>query len=140
MNAPFRVPGNTLCGAVLDQLRDDAAVQAVLGQPPRLFDDETCCAAYPYARLERHESIPIETSEIRTVEHKITVASYARFGGLAEAKMVLSCVSEAVTRLNLELEDQNMVLAHVVYCDVMRAPDQRTFRGIIRIRIIMESA
>ncbi len=129
-----------LAEAVLEALRGDTDVQDVLGNPARLFDDETRGAAYPYAVLERHERFSADTSLVCGAEHRISFAAYSRYGGRAEMKEIMGAMRAAVDRMDLTLIGQRVVLAHVVYADAMRTRDRRSFRGVFRIRIITEEA
>ncbi|MDJ0920555.1 MAG: DUF3168 domain-containing protein [Henriciella sp.] len=128
-----------LLRAVLLALRSDSDVQAVLGAPARIYDDETQGAAFPYAILERHEREPADGSEFCGAEHRLRFATYSRFGGRTEAREILCALRSAIDRLQLDLVGQRIVLAHVTYSDAMRARDRRSFRGVLRARIITET-
>lgn len=138
---PHTLSDSIALGAnLLTMLRDDPGVQAVLGHPARLFDGEASTGYLPYVVMERHEVTPLERSEVATEEHIVTLASRSCFDGIREAKSILNALSEAVNRLGSHLGDIQIVLAHVSYCDAMRTADQRAFRGLIRIRLIVEVA
>ena len=126
--------------AFLEGLRADAAVQAVLGSPARIYDDETTEPVFPYAELDRHEVGNRGASGSPGQAHTLTLAVRSRDGGRAVAKEVLGALRAAAERLDLMLAGQRCVLIQTVYSDVMRTPDLRAFRGIIRIRIITEEA
>ncbi len=126
--------------AVMDALRMDADVQSVLGQPARLFDNETRGAPYPYAYLERHEQRSVGASLVCGQEHRLTIATYSRHDGLSEAKSLLGALRKAVEAMQVNLTGQRVVLSHVIYNDAMRTRDRRVHRGLLRIRIITEEA
>ncbi len=128
-----------LAEAVLEALRSDADVQAVLGNPARLFDDETRGSAFPYAVLERHEQFSADASLVAGAEHRLSFATYSRYGGRIEAKQVLGALRAATDRMDLSLSGQRVVLAHVVYCDAMRTRNRQSFRGVLRVRVITEA-
>lgn len=127
-----------LSDALLLTLKTADCVQVVLGDPARIFDAEAAAGFVPYVVLERHEMTPLVTSEIPTEEHIFTLASRSQFGGIVEAKAILNALRTAVEDGEIVLDRYRVVLAHVTYSDVMRARDYRTFRGVIRIRIIVE--
>ncbi|MEM9226078.1 MAG: DUF3168 domain-containing protein, partial [Pseudomonadota bacterium] len=120
--------------------RGDSEVQAVLGAPARLFDDETQGPAYPYAVLERHEYLDAGAAMSCAQEHLIRIATYSRHDGHYEAKSILGALRAGVERLSLSLPGQNLVLAHVTYCDAMRTRDRRLFRGVFQFRLVIEEA
>ncbi|MEM9938108.1 MAG: DUF3168 domain-containing protein [Pseudomonadota bacterium] len=127
-----------LLRSVIDDLRLDPDLQGVLGTPARIFDDETQGAAYPYVVLERHERLPADASEVCGAEHRLSFASYSRFGGRSEAREILGALRTAIERVQLTLSGQRIVLAHVTYSDAMRTRDRRSFRGVLRARVITE--
>lgn len=124
--------------AMLAALRNDPALIELLGDPVRLFDDETQAPAFPYAVLERHESTDTSASGTRSLEHLLQLATFSRHGGLREAKTILGALRSAIERLDLVLSTQRVVLTIPLYCDVMRTQNQQVFRGLLRIRIHTE--
>ena len=126
--------------AVLESLRSDGDVQAIFGNPARIFDDETEQPAFPYAELERHGVEPRNISGSAGQAHTLTISTRSRDGGREEAKAALGTLRAAANRMTLALTGQRTVLVQPVYSDVMRAPDLRSFRGVLRIRIITEEA
>tara|TARA_R110001606_G_scaffold30798_2_gene94912 strand:- start:6699 stop:7106 length:408 start_codon:yes stop_codon:yes gene_type:complete len=123
--------------ALMAGLRGHAGVVAAFGDPARVYDDETRAPAFPYARIERHESVPTGTGDI---EHKITLAVTSREGGLLDAKDALSAIRAAAEGMDWDVAGHHVVMAHVIYADTMRASDAESYRGLIRIRIISEEA
>ena len=133
------VRANTgILSAVLQSLRADSAIQAVLGDPARLFDSETENAYLPCVFLERYEQTDRDAHAIQANQHTLTFASHSTYGGMDEANAILNALKTATERLSLDLQNQTLVLAYVVYSDVTRRPDNRSFRGVIRIRILTE--
>ena len=126
--------------AFLEGLRADPEVQAVLGSPARIYDDETAEPVFPYAELERHEVADRSAGTVAGQAHTLTLGVRSRDGGRAAAKEVLGALRSAAERLDLALAGQRCVLIQAVYSDVMRTPDLRAFRGLVRIRIITEEA
>lgn len=134
----FASADGDLADGVLDALRADPGVQAILGNPARIFDAETDAPGYPYAVLERHERFDASSTGVCGSEHRLSLATYSRYGGRREAKQVLGSLRAAIDAMSVTLPGQAIVLAHVVYSDAMRTRDRRSFRGVLRIRIITE--
>lgn len=127
-----------LCEAILERLRTDQALIPVLGDPVRLYDDQSRQPYYPYAVIEGHETTDSSVSERRCFEHQIQFATYSQYGGLREAKSIVGQLRAAIDRLDLTLSDQRVILIISTYCDVMRTQNQKTFRGVLRVRIHTE--
>ncbi|MEL7041755.1 MAG: DUF3168 domain-containing protein [Pseudomonadota bacterium] len=127
-----------LVSAVLAALRRDEGVRSQFGNPPRLFDAETVAAAFPYGVLERHETLDVSSSETRSFEHRLQFGTRSRFGGLVEAKGLLSALRGGLERMELSLSTQRVVLVFPTYSDVLRSASAQVFRGILRVRILTE--
>ncbi len=143
MSTAFTLPaaaGADLLQALLLRLRADTWLQSEFGAPARIFDDETDAPAFPYLRLERHEARDAGASCSPALEHRITLALASRWGGRGFAMLVLGRLREIIEGEALDVPGQAVVLQHVLYSDVLRAADRRSFRGILQIRIIAEEA
>lgn len=126
--------------AVLAALRADPGVQAIFGDPARIYDDETRGPAYPFAVLERHETRPSNSSCVAGAEHTLTLAVTSRHGGRSQAREALGALRAAIEGTDFAVANQVIVLAYPTYGDVFRTRDQQTFRSILRVRIISEEA
>jgi Protein of unknown function (DUF3168) len=134
------VSADQLTGALLAVLREAPAVRDIFGSPARIYDDESAAPAFPFARIERHETLSAGASLSAAFEYRISVAIYSRDGGLEDAKKALNALRSVVEAAPLSVPGYHVVLAHVIYADTLRASDRRLFRGLIRIRIIIEEA
>ena len=126
--------------AFLTALRADSDVQALLGTPARIYDDETPEPVFPCAQLERHEVVDRGSAGSAGQAHTITLGVRSRFGGRAAAQEIVGTLRAATDRLVLSLSGQRIVLVQTVYCDVMRTSDLSEFRGIVRVRLLTEEA
>ena len=126
--------------ALMELLRADAGVQAVFGNPARVFDAESDAPLFAFAELERHEVTSAGAALVDGHEHRLTLAVFTREDGLKGAKAAVAALRGAVEGAAWSVPGVHVVMAHVVYGDVMRTADKRAFRGIIRIRIISEEA
>ncbi|MCI4646418.1 MAG: DUF3168 domain-containing protein [Hyphomonadaceae bacterium] len=129
-----------VASAMLAALRTDPGVIAAFGSPPRIFDDETRRAPYPFAILERHESEPAGASLSEGQVHRLTFTTASRAGGRLAAKTLIGALRRAAEGADLSLTGQRVVLIQAVYADVVRTSDRASFRGLLRIRIITEEA
>ena len=128
----------TLIDDVLNALRTDPSLTALLGDPARIFDGETEAAPYPYVVLERYECVDTSVSEALCSEHRLQFASLTDHGGQGEAKRLLNTLRLSLQRRQINPKNQRVVLIHPTYSDVMRARNPRFLRGILRVRIHTE--
>ena len=127
-----------LVTTLLDMLRADAGVQTIFGSPARIFDGETDRSLYPYAELVSAELRDIESARAPGGEHRITIAVNVRGEGREQAAAGLGAIVKAVQENALSLPGQNIALAHPVYLDILRGRQPQTYRGLLRLRIIIE--
>lgn len=130
--------GTELSSSLLAGVRADREIQALLGDPVRLFADHEPGAAMPYVELERHETTDTSTSEALSFEHRFQFASLSQYGGIVEAKSIIMSLRRAITDLSFALVTQRVVLIIPTYCDVMRSKNQHMYRGLLRVRVHTE--
>lgn len=128
----------TLIEALLQDLRADPRLQSLFGTPPRIYDDETRAAIYPYANLDRLETTDASASVIEGAEHQVQFGIYSRHGGLREAKDLIEALKAALEKIPLAAHPHRLVLTMITYCDVMRTQNPQIFRGVLRARLITE--
>lgn len=127
-----------LQAAILTALRTDVGVQAIFGSPARIYDDETEAPAFPYAQLEHHNMTDRSASVITGADHRLSLAVVSRHGGLAEAKEALGAIKRVIEGDRIDVPGGHVVMQQVTYADTMRRADQRAFRGVLRIRMVIE--
>lgn len=126
---------------IIQVLQAGSDVQDVLGNPARIFDDQSRLSDWPFVTLERHDVRPGDSITTRRHEHRLQFVSASRHGGLSEAKSVLGALRAAIEATDWSTEvlvGQRIILALVTYSDVMRTRDRRAFRGVFRVRVITE--
>ncbi len=112
-------------------------MQALLGDPARIWDNAPRGAAYPHLLIGRSESRPVE-AEGCGVEHQLSLRCASRFEGTEEAKAVCAAVRAAVHEAPLEADGVRAVSIRATYADVFRSSDHRRTWGVIRIRAVTE--
>lgn len=118
----------------------DAAVQALLGQPARFYDDPPPDPAFPYATLGRVETRPADASGGDALEHGVTLHVWSRYGGRAEALDIVAALRGALHNAALPVAGRRLVLLFATFADVFRSGDGRTTHGVLRLRAITEAA
>ncbi|MEM7330319.1 MAG: DUF3168 domain-containing protein [Pseudomonadota bacterium] len=124
--------------ALISALRADPALQAVLGQPIRLFDAETIAPAFPYAVLQQYECRDADGVSTRRLKHRIEFATYTRHGGMIAATDLLSQMREAIERATLSLSSQRLVHIMPAETEVFRTHKTTVLRGVLRLSLYTE--
>lgn len=127
-----------LIASILAGIRADRHIQALLGDPARIFSDHEPGATMPFIELERHETTDTSTHGVCSFEHQLQFASASQSGGLTEAKSIIMTLRRVISDLSLALVTQRVVLIIPTYCDVMRGKNQHLYRGLLRVRVHTE--
>lgn len=123
--------------ALIAHLKADAAVQALLGAPARIWDAPPDQPAFPYLLIGRSESRPVR-ADGGGVEHALTLTVVSRFRGTEEAKAVLAAVRLRLTNAVVEADGVRTVSLRVAFADVFSGADgARTF-AVLRVRAVTE--
>ncbi len=123
--------------AMIGWLRDDATLQAVLGDPARIWDQAPKDAGYPHLVLGRCESRPVAADGCG-IEHRLTLTCASMFGGTEEAKVVAAAVRARLTNAVLEADGVRTVSLAVMFSDVFRSADHRRTWAVMRVRAVTE--
>ncbi len=123
--------------ALIAHLRADGALQALLGDPARIWDEAPRGAAHPHLLIGRSESRPV-AAEGCGVEHQLSLRCASRFGGTEEAKAICSAVRAAVHEAALAADGVRAVSIRATYADVFRSGDLKRVWGVVRIRAVTE--
>ncbi|MEO0816951.1 MAG: DUF3168 domain-containing protein [Pseudomonadota bacterium] len=125
-----------LASALLSALREDQSVVDAFGPSPRVFDNETSRAMYPFAALESHETEDASFVGVQARLHRISLATASRSGGITQARRLIDALSTAADSARLSLPGQTLVYCYSVYSDVVRPPDREHFRGLLRLKLL----
>jgi hypothetical protein len=132
-------PSFALQQAILAALSADAGVKALLGDPPRLYDDVPRKAAFPYATLGEGTLQPWDTASERGFEHALMFHVWSRYGGRKEAKAVLGALYAVLHDAVLSLSGHRLVTLRFEFADMFRDADGETYHAVARYRAVTET-
>ena len=116
----------------------DAGVRAVIGDPPRFYDDPPSDVVFPYVTLGRVESRTAEASASAGTEHGVTLHVWSRHGGRAEALDVIAALRTALHDSGPSVSGHRLVFLFAQFADVFRSGDGRTTHGVLRLKAMTE--
>lgn len=131
-------PERALQKALIEHLRGEVGIRALLGDPARVWDQPPEKPACPHLTLGRAETRPLG-ADGGGLEHVLTLTCVSRFGGAEEAKAVTAAVRAALEGATPALEGGRIVSVRVTYADVFRGVDWRVTYGVLRVRAVTES-
>ena len=124
--------------ALLDQLRADAGVQAVLGG--RVLDRLEPGVRYPLLYPGRSESEPRDGGETRLIEHRLTLVIRGWRDDARALKAVIGAIRASLETGAPALDPPHAcVLAHLAYADLFSSADSRMLQGLVRVRALIET-
>ncbi len=121
--------------AIHAALSANGAVTALLGTPPRLYDNPPEDPVFPYLTYGPIRSEDISGDGAVITNHIMTLHIWSRYGGRAEAMNIVRVVTAALENTALTPGDIHLVRARTLYTDIFRAPDGQTLHGLIRFSL-----
>lgn len=126
---------NALVRGLISRLGADPAVTALLGDPPRVWDEPPAEAVTPWLRIGRGESRPVP-ADGGGMEHRLSLGCVSRFGGAEEARAVCAAVRAALDDAEVVADGVRAVSLRTTFTDVFRSGDGRRTYGVIRLACI----
>lgn len=126
-----------LIAALIAHLQGDAALQALLGEPVRIWDAPPQDAVFPHLIVGRGESRPVAAAECG-MEHRLTLSCASRFAGSEEARAVAAAVRARLDGAVLTGGGVRTVGLGVTFSDVFRSADRRRAWAVMRVRAVTE--
>ena len=131
-------PERALQQALLTKLRGNGDLTALLGNPPRVYDEPPADLVYPYVSLGRSETRPWGGLDGEGLEHVLSLTVVSVFGGSEEAKAVMALVRLSLHGAALSLDGHRLINMRVTYADLFKAADWRSTYGVLRLRAVTE--
>ena len=131
-------PERALHQALLTKLRGNGDLTALLGNPPRVYDEPPADLVYPYVSLGRSETRPWGGLDGEGLEHVLSLTVVSVFGGSEEAKAVMALVRLSLHGAALSLDGHRLINLRVTYADLFKAADWRSTYGVLRLRAVTE--
>lgn len=123
--------------AVYEALKADAALQAQIGDPARIFDDPPVGAVFPYLTLGEARASDFKGVD-GGLEHDLKLYVFSRYAGRREVKRILAAVYDALHEAALTLTGHDLVNIRFVFADAFRRLDGEIYQGVARFRAVTQ--
>ncbi|MCI5047629.1 MAG: DUF3168 domain-containing protein [Aquisalinus sp.] len=130
-------PAYALQEALWLALTSDTALQLLLGNPPRIYDQPPPDAIFPFLTIGETRLRAVDGVE-GAVEHDLRFHAWSRYEGRAELKEIISAVHDVVHDAALTVTGQRLVSLRFVFSDIFRKVDSETFHAVMRYRALTE--
>lgn len=124
--------------AVFAALSADVALQGLIGNPPRVFDEPPGDAALPYLLIGEGSEQDWGTTTEFGAEHALMIHVWSRKGGRKQARAILAAVYEVLHEASLALDGFHLVNLRFVLSQVLVEADALTYHGFARYRAVTE--
>lgn len=126
--------------ALFNVLAASSEVQALLGNPPRLYDHVPPGAAFPYAVFGSVHALPYDTKTEIGFEHIVTINIWSRYRGSKEAKDILQAIYDTLHHASLTVSGQVFLSCEFHSVDLMPDNDGLTTHAAARYAVITQSS
>lgn len=128
-------PAWQLQTALYDLLKNDAQLQTLIGNPPRVYDAVPDDAVFPLVQIGPGRLEPFAGTE-GAMEHLLRITIFSRWGGRRECKIIADAVRNTVQDCRPPLTDHRVVHARLVFEDHLRHRDPETYQASMRFRVV----
>lgn len=124
--------------AVFAALSASSDLQALIGNPPRLFDHVPRDSALPYVVLGDGSETDWSTATEDGTEHMVQTDVWSRSAGHKEAKQIANVIRAALNNAALIVSGATLIDIRHLTTDFTREPDGQTFRARLTFRAVTE--
>lgn len=114
------------------------ALSTALTGVAAVYDAVPQKATYPYVVIDSQEIMPNEPFTSRRDERYVYLSVWSQYRGQKEVLNILSLIDSALHRKQLPIDTGRIVIVYVENKRTMREPDNLTFQGAAKIRLITE--
>lgn len=125
--------------ALFARLGADTGVQALIGNPVRLYDHVPQNPTFPYVTLGEEFSTDWGAKGLAGQDVDLILHAWSRYRGKAQAKQILGAIHTCLHEADFAVSGANLVLCRFAFSDVIDDPDGLTRHGIIRFRIVLHA-
>jgi hypothetical protein len=118
--------------AAFDALTADAALQGLLGQPPRIFDHVPDGTPFPYLVIGDGATLDAGTDTGEGSLHRLLLHAWSRARGRAECRALMDTARAVLHEAVLPLPGRALTYIRFEGSDVLREADGRTWHGLLR--------
>lgn len=118
-------------------LKADEAVQALLGEPARIWDEPPAQPGFPHLKVGASQSRAVRADDCG-IEHTLTLHCVSRFGGAEEARAICAAVRARLDGAVVEADAVRTISLRTTFTDIFRSPDLKRTYGVIRVRAVTE--
>jgi hypothetical protein len=122
--------------AVYDALRNATAVQALVGNPARIYDHVPAETVFPYLIVGESQTIDWSTKSYSGVAAEFAIHSWSRGRGRKQVKEILDAVHGVLHQAALAVTGHNVIELRFRSAESLLDEDGLTWHGVTRFRAL----
>lgn len=126
--------------ALYEGLRADSGVQALLGNPARLYDHVPPDATFPFVTLGAMQAEGFDTSQHNGNSLRATLHIWSRARGNKEVKQIMDALTNRLHGGALSIAGQQLVMCRMLSAVTELDDDGLTQHGLLQFQIITQGA
>ncbi|MBI3419258.1 MAG: DUF3168 domain-containing protein [Proteobacteria bacterium] len=124
--------------AVFGVLSASASLQALIGNPPRIYDVVPPDAQFPYVTLGDVTVRDFDTKDRTGFEQTLLLHAWSRYRGRKEVKNILQTAYDLLHRAVLSVSGADFVSCQFLSCALGAENDGLTLHGVMRFRVVVQ--
>jgi hypothetical protein len=124
--------------AMFTVLSESTDLQALIGNPPRLFDYVPRDSAFPYVVLGDGNESDWSTATESGTEHAIQIDVWSREPGHRQAKQIADVIRATLNNASLTVSGVTLIDIRHLATAFSREADGQTFRARLQFRAVTE--
>lgn len=129
--------GWALQKAIYAALAADAALKALIGDPPRLYDFAPSKAVFPHVAFGDARETKIPGAD-QLIEHDVRINIHSRYEGRREVKDIVTAILSAIDDVPLIVPGYALISLRATFSDVIHRREPDAWQGVIRFRAVTE--
>lgn len=106
--------------------------------PTKVYDGAPQGAAYPYVVMDSTAITPMDALSKRRDERYFYLSVWSEYRGQKEILEIMSAIDAALHLKRLSMDEGAMVICYVEGKNTQREPDNLTFHGSVKLRIVTQ--
>lgn len=123
--------------AITALLAADTGVQALLGNPARIYDQRPAMATFPYLAQGEGEVRDISTKTLAVTSHVLQLQVFSRQRSSREARQVAAAIRTALHDASLTLASGSAARCQEEYVNVRWDEESQATRALLRYRVVV---
>lgn len=131
-------PSLELQAAIISKLKNSSAVQAVVGNPARVYDEVPSPVTFPYISLGPTQVLPDKADCIDGTEIFWQIDGWARDPSFPKTRQIAKAIVAALDDQDIPCDSYTVVISELNTTNYLRDPDGLTRQCAVSMRFLVQ--